>query len=675
VRLGPQLLWLTLFATGTAVLPSGEGDDPSQRRNARHADLVEETGATLAQIHVTVTGPRESVSDLGVLDFRLKVHSSWIADFQLDRHCSDPDQAGLDSPSPPAVSYVFYFDQTHLTLPGRQRALDLSRQLVPRLLVDGNQAMIVSNARRLTTVEHLTDSVEQLLAALDRLEHDRTQWDFYATEEPSRVARVVDVLNYDDDVRRAISTARTYQREEHWRADKDLRRLAATLGALSEIDSHKAVVYFADTMRSNPGSHYLSFFGSSVQRGAASLGEMALDVFASSAPIDLLINEATAQGIRLYTVYAQGLVIPVDDVLPELSAATRTGTVSSPSRVRFHDSQNTLADMASETGGHAFLRGAGAGKIAERIRLDRSCMYTLSFDPDGFPLDQPLRVFVDTTRKDVKLQSQGRILLKSASARLVSRLMSAFTTQSRSGDNAGLQAILVPTGFSNGSYQALLQISVSGTVIPSTSWDLGASLLVQDKVLDEVSGTISVQRPGVPLILEREVRLRPGPHEVVAVAHEATTGFVLSDHLQTSWPNPNHQPVTCGPITLLQPTAGAFVRSGEIRTSGSLARSDTDPVRADLPVVLLGLVCGARRHKGLLRVERSLTGGTTVGFPLVEFDLGGERCAQIRDLIPAGSLGPGAYRYDMRVLASGTVLHGASRDFTVEAMTPPPGDS
>jgi hypothetical protein len=343
--------------------------------------------------------------------------------------------------------------------------------------------------------------------------------------------------------------------------------------------------------------------------------------------------------------------------------------------VRFRDAQNTLADMASETGGHSFLRGAGAGKIAEHILQDRSCMYTLSFDPDGFPLDQSLRVMVDTTRTDVKLRSQGRILLQSASARLVSRLMSAFTNQSPSEGHSGLLAMLVPTGFRNGSYDALLQISVPGITIPTASWDLGASLLAQDKVLDEVSGTVSVQRSGVPLILEQEVRLRPGPHEIVAVAHEATTGFVLSEHLKISWPNPNHQPVTCSPITLLQPTAGAFVRAGETRTSGSLARSDREPVRADLPVALMGLVCGARKHKGMLRVERSLIGGTTVDFPLLKFDLAGERCAQIRDLIPAGSLGPGAYRYEVRVLQNGSVLHRASREFAVEVLTRRPEDS
>lgn len=652
MRLGLHPLWLALILSGTGA-PADEDPAPEPVR----ADLVERTGASLAQIQVTVNGPPDVISGLGVDDFRLKVHLRRIRDFQIDRYC-EPETS-------PAASYVFYFDQPHLTLHGRQRALDIARQLIPQLLRKRDRAMVVSNARGLTTVESFTNDHASLLAALDRLEKDRTQWDFYSTEETARIARVVDVLNNDNDVRRAISVARTYQREEYWRTDKNLRRLTVILGSLSEVESPKALIYFADTLRSNPGAHYLSFFGSSVRESMGSLADKSLYGFAASGPFDLLINEAAAQGIRLHTVYAEGLVMPLDNVRPDLSAANRTGTVSHSSRIRFRDAQNTLASMSSETGGRSFLRGAGASRISERILEERSCLYSLSFDPAGFPQDQPLRVVLETGREGVQLRSAGRILLKSPSARLTSRLLNAFTQRAGSESNVGLRAGLVATDFRDGSYRALLQISVPGTAVPGASWDLGASLLARDEIRDEVSGTLSVGRPGVPLILEREVRLRPGPHEIVAVAHERTTGFVLSEHLQISWPDPNDQPVTCGPIALLQPIAGAFVRAGETRTSGSLARSDTDPVRPDLPVALMGLVCGRRRHKGLLRVERSLIGATTVEFPLVQFRLEGERCAQVRDLIPAGMLGPGGYRYELRILKDGKVLDEASRDFAV----------
>jgi VWFA-related protein len=657
-------LLAALVAAGAAAAQEEARDTP------RATELIEETESRLAQLDVTVTGPRDVASGLGPADFELKIHMRWLEEFEVDRFCATPEEMGAAPPGeivPPSVSFLFYFDQSHLTLPGRARALDIARDLVPRFVDDGHRVMIVSSAARLAVIEELTDDATRLLDALDRLEHDRTQWDFYAAEEDSRIARIVDVLNDDENVSRAVGLARSYQREENARADKSIRRLHLTLARLSEVDSRKAMVYFADTLRQNPGEHYVSFFGLKVRRATPSISHMGTDAFATGYVFDQMINEATAQGIRIYPVYAQGLVTPFDRELVDAPAMTRTGAVPSSSRVRFRDAQNTLANLASETGGHVFLRGESPTRIAESVDEDFACVYTLSFDPTGFPEDEPLRVIVRVLREDVCLETRGRTVIQSASMQLAARLLSAFVVGGGGAIDLGLRANLVPTGFDRGAYAALLQICVPGTGVPNTRWELGATLINRDKVLDEVSASLAVERPGVPLVLEREITIRPGPHEIVAVAHEPDLGFVLSDHVQVSWPDPNRQPVTCGPLALLQPTTGAFVRDGSTRVRGSLARSAAEPVRTDLPTALMGLVCRNRRHKGLLQVERVLIGDTAVEFPLLQFELANERCAQVRDLIPTGRLRPGPYRYVMRVLHEGSVLHEVSRDFVAAA--------
>jgi VWFA-related protein len=663
-------LGLSLAAAAAAGPATGRGDNP---KTPRRTELVEEAESRLAQLDVTVTGPPDVVSSLGRADFKLKVHMRWLDEFEVDRHCAPAD--GREALAPPdaarpAVIYLFYFDQPFLTLPGRARAMDIARELVAGLVVDGDRAMIVSNAARLSVVEGLTDDRQRLADALDRLENDRTQWDTYASEEDARVARVMDILNGEDNVHRAVGMARSFQREEHARADKSLRRLRIALARLSELDSRKAVVYFADALRQNPGEHYVSFFGNRVKQSTTALSDMSSEAFAAGVAFDKVLNEATAQGIRFYPVYAQGLVTPYDRDTVNSTGLARAGTVPSSSRVRLRDAQRTMASMASETGGHVFLRGEGPVKIIETIVDDYACVYTLSFDPAGFPEDEPLRVIVRALRPGVRLETRGRTVIQSESARLVARLLSAFTVGAANDVDFDLRANLVPTAFERGAYDALLQISVPGTGIPDARWELGASLISRDKVLDEVAGTLSAGRPDVPLVLEREIEIRPGPHEIVAVAHESSLGFVLSEHLQVAWPDPNDRPVTCGPLALLQPTAGAFVRAGDTRIVGSLARSATEPVSADLPTALMGLVCRSRRHQGVLRVERTLIGDTAVEFPSLEFELAAERCAQIRDLIPAGSLRPGPYRYVMQVLHDGAMLHEASRDFIAAALEP-----
>lgn len=665
-----RAFWLSLAAVVSAGPVAAQGAD---QEAPRRTELVEEAATRLAQLDVTVTGPPDVVFSLGRADFELKIHFRWLEEFEVDRHCAPPEEEGVPTRQEaqrPSVSYLFYFDQPHLTLPGRARAMDIARELVIRLVADGDRAMIVSNAGRLAVIEELTDDPQRLLAALERLENDRAQWDFYATEEESRVARVTDILNREDNVHRAVGMARSYQREEHARTDKSLRRLHITLARLSELDSRKAVVYFADALRQNPGEHYVSFFGSRVQQSTSALSDMTTEAFAAGVAFDQVLNEATAQGIRFYPVYAQGLVTPYDRERVDSAGLARAGTVPSSSRVRLRDAQRTLASMASETGGHVFLRGEGPAKIAENIVEDFSCVYTLSFDPAGFPEDDPLRVVVKARREDLHIETRGRIVIQSESARLAARLLSAFTVGAVNDVDFGLRVNLVPTAFERGAYGALLQISVPGTGIPNASWELGASLIGRDKVLDEVSGTLAADRPDVPLVLEREIEIRPGPHEIVAVAHESSLGFVLSEHLQVSWPDPNDRPVTCGPLALLQPTAGAFVRAGNTRITGSLARAATEPVTTGLPTALMGLVCRNRRHKDVLRVERALIGDTAVEFPPLQFELAGERCAQIRDLIPAGSLRPGPYRYVMRVLHDGTMLDEVAREFIAIALEP-----
>ena len=636
--------------------------------------LVERARATLAQVDVTVSGPPEVVAALRREDFRLRVHLRKIEEFILDRACPASTSGGAapDGPPPgeagpgPGTAYLFYFDQLHLTLGGRARALDLARELVGRLIDSGDRAMIASSGRRLSVVQEFTGDRERLLAALGRLEQDRTQWDFYANEEDDRVAEVVDRLETSDNVAGAVGLARSYQREEQYVAERSLRRLEVALMPLTGLDSRKVAVYFGDTLRQNPGEHYMTFFGTSLQRRSPAIGDIASEAFMAGSVFDRAVNQAAAHGARFYAVYARGLVAQVDADPPSATAISRAETVPASARTRFRDAQNTLANLASETGGQAFLRGENGARIAERILADQACVYTLSFDPTGLPQDDPLRVVVEVAREDVRVNVRGRIVLPSEAARDTARLLGAFAMGGE-GDDFGLRADLFPTGYDDGTYTGLVQISVPGTALPSASWELGVSLVRRERVVEELARTLAASAPGVPLVLEGEVRVAPGPLEVVAVAREAGTSYVMSERRAVEWPDPDDRPVTCGPLALLQPTVGAFVRGEISRTAGSLALAQTEAVRADLPTALLGLVCRDRRRRGVLRVERSLVGGSSVEFPGLQFDLDQERCAQVRDLIPAGVLSPGLYRYEIRALVEGEPGHAASREFLVAA--------
>lgn len=636
--------------------------------------LVERAGTRLAQIDVTVIGPAEAIEALTDEDFKVKVNLTRLKQFRVDRLCGPLSSAtgadALPSAAPSRGStptYLLYFDQPHLTLPGRQNALDLARKLVARLIVDGTRGMIVSNASKLAIIEPLTADAGRLLEALDRLEQDRTQWDTYAQLEQSRVSEVIRVMNDENLLSQSVGLARRYHQEESFLTDRNMRRLKLTLGQLVDLDPPKALIYFGDNLRSNPGEHYLSFFGRSLLAQHPVLGVMATGSRMGGLAFDDVVNEASAQGIRIYSIQAEGLVQQTDSVLLNPNALSLTGTVSAPSRVREQHARSTLASLAMETGGEAFFHGASAGSIAGRIESDSGCLFLISFDPEGLPLDTPLRTVVKVERPDVKLRVRGRLVVQSDSSRLISSLLRAFGSPDSIPDPFDLHTGLIPTGFKKGAYSALLQLRVPGTPLQGASWEMGATVVAGEKVSDEASGRLTVSGPGVPVVFERELSFKPGDYEITSVAHEQTSGLIASNKLTVVWPDPDDKTTTIGPIALLQPVDAAFMRDGQSRTSGSMVRGPGDAVVSDRPTALVGLVCRGRKQQGTLGVLRSLVGDTVVDFPPLSFDLEEERCAQVRDLVPAGGLPAGAYRYLVRVFSGSRQLGEGGREFVVVA--------
>ena len=132
-----------------------------------------------------------------------------------------------------------------------------------------------------------------------------------------------------------------------------------------------------------------------------------------------------------------------------------------------------------------------------------------------------------------------------------------------------------------------------------------------------------------------------------------------------SWPDPNASPASIGPIAVLQPASAAFLRDGQVRFDGSLGHQEQESTHPDRPTALVGIVCRGRSPKHDLRVERQLVGAGSAQFQPMDLDLEKERCAQIRDLIPAGTMTAGLFRYEVRVLDKGIEVASASREFAV----------
>ncbi len=659
-------------ALGLLALAGGAAQQTAPDEPGR-SGLVERTSTRLTQIDVTVSGPAELIRALTAEDFKVRVDLKWIREFRVDGFCDEPPTApepgstaallAAGDPRRRPASYVLYFDQQQLTLTGRHRAMRLAKDLLPELIRNGNRAMVVSNARRLDTFSQFTDDLAALLDAIERLERDRTQWDFYANQESSRVEDVIDAFNRDGTVDRAVSLARIYQREERWRTEQSLHRLESVVARLASVEAPKALIYFADTTRANAGEHYLSFFSDRMIESDSVLAGIQSDATTAWLPFDRVVNLAAAQGVRFYSIQAEGLVSHFQTPLG--LAAQALGARRSPtSRTRIRDAQGTLGSLSRETGGYAFINGATAPAIVDRMRSDFECLYLVSFDPAGISEDAPHALRVSVKRPGVRVKSRGRLIVESESARLENRLLGAFGAPEVADGPLVVHGELVPIGFDDGRYSALVQIAVPGIALQGSTWDLGASLVSRNRVQAEAQGRLTVSGPGLPVVLEREIRFPPGPYEVRSVAHETSTDLVASANTEVSWPDPNRGPACVGPFALLQPELAAFTRDGQVRMSGPLGVPAEQPVLTDEPTAFVGLVCRGRGGRGgALRVERWLRGASRVEFEPIELGAGGDRCAQVRDVVPAGALGPGSYSYEVRVLDGDYELASGGREF------------
>ncbi len=668
------------FAFGVAIAigalaRAAQTEPPAPTPEPEEIDLVEKAERRLVQIDVTAHGPAAEIAALTQDDFEIVVNGERIEEFTVDRLCGEadlrattaeaavdkakpPTPSGVGAPAAPAPTYLIYFDQHHLTLAGRQNALDESRRMIPSLVADGGRVAIASSGEVVDVVIDFTSDVTALLTALDRIESNRKYWDQYPQLEAQRVAELLQIQSWHGQDA-GCSKARFLQQEELFRTDKALRRFAMVLGLLIDVRPPKVALYFADTVRRESGRHYYSY-----------VGPCDYSSFNAEQAIDGIIDTATANGIRLYTIQAEGLVTGESLSLPGVSSP---GGVN-PNQSRIRDAQNALAGMALETGGKSFLNGVAAPKMVKAIHDDVSCVYLISFDGAKFKTDAPLSVRVETKRPKVELQTRGRLVLPSESEMRTTRLLAAFVAPGIVHKDVTLRGTLIPLGFDDGSYRALVQVQAPASPVPNTAWDLGASLVSGGEIRQDASGRLSIKQSGVPVVFESEMRFKPGPYELILVAHDTTSNQLGTIRIDGSWPERGDGPAI-GPIAVIQKSAGSvFLRQGAPRVGGSLARADKETVRTDEPTHLLTLVCRGR-GKPTLRIARTLEGDSVTEFPAtdVRFDDEPGPCVQIRDMIPAKTMVSGVFDYKVRVLDGATELATATQ--TIYALGPDVGSA
>ena len=300
------------------------------------------------------------------------------------------------------------------------------------------------------------------------------------------------------------------------------------------------------------------------------------------------------------------------------------------------------------------------------MERDLSCVFLISFDPTGLPNNKPLAVKVRINKPGVEWHARGVIVLQTESERLKSRLLAAYLGDA---DDAALtlRLALIPLGYEDGDFKALLQVVAPQSGLPGSKWDVGASVVSQSTVREGTSSRIEVDgQTAFPLLFQREIAIPARPAKVVAVAYENVSGEILSGRLEVSWPDPDKTRAVISPVAVVQPGKGLFVGEDGAKVPEFVAYGSDESVALDRPTALMSLVCLAKRKKGSLVVERKLEGAETVEFPPIALKRKRERCAQVTDMIREGTLSEGYFRYELSVADNGELL--AQRDHVFEVI-------
>ena len=575
--LAALLMSATARAEGAAAPPLDPG-------------LTEGVETRLVQFEVRVFRKGAPVSGLGKTDFDIELGGKPLKTFAMDDMCAGAPAPLPGAPATKPGSFIFYFDEPELTVEGRIRAIEVARLVAPALLARGHDLMILRNGYSLRTDTNWTHDPAVVSAALDRIASDPGNGDSSrADAEELHAERLLEQLTgavrlaemqKQMALRNAYSSyanlpaafqspytdpdSPTYRpspemvaaqaegtealaqllfqleplvEDELRRIERDMERLSGAVRSLALRDAPKGLVYFADTLRRDPGDVIVRRLDSAARvtrflndpRWRAKVASWDAD-----GAFQALVRDASTYGVRFYAVEGRGLAMPSNWV---------------------RSSQDTLASMALETGGLSFLNGIAPSRIADGVSADQSCWYLVSFAPSGWDTDRPLNLGVWPKPKGLRVQTRSSLVIPSRATLTQTRLIAAHfddpTLQARP-----LSVSFYPVGGTTKLLQVLAQVRLPEGDAPATRdalWDIGFDVVSSGEIVAHRSSGVTWRGNGQPPVYQTTLSLPAGPYEIVAVAHEPATDSIRAGRINGTWPPMPADPVTLSLPALAQP--------------------------------------------------------------------------------------------------------------------------
>lgn len=650
--------------------------------------LSERIERRLIQFEMRIAKKGTPVRGVSTKDLDIELSGKPLKNFTLDDMCGDGSDIAFGGSGTRPGSSIFYFDEPELTMEGRLRAVEVAKLVAAPLIAHGHDILILRNGASVRAESTWTRDLVEVHAALDRLASDPGNRDYLSDAvDEQDVDRLIDqaksmlgsnafasaaAMNALDPscgkgrgsaklvvaaqaavsnmaTRNLVVALKNLVNDDLQRSGRDIERLQGAVRLLSQRGSPKGIVYFADTLRTNPGRVLTSAFTELAnldRAGSYQKGASAIVPWNEDGAMQSLVRDASSFGVRFYAVEGRGLTASSDWV---------------------RASQDTLASLALDTGGLSFVNGLKGSVIADRVAADQSCWYLVSFDPAGWDEDRPLRLDVWGKQDGLRISTASSVVIPSPETLTETRLLAAHFDDGTP-DDPPLPVSIYPVGGTAKRLEVMAQVLLPGGREPSvrdTTWDVGFQVVSQGAVVSHTSNRVTWRGNGPPQVYQTTLSLPTGPYEIVVVARNPGTDSIRQGRIRGTWPSASADRVTLSRPAIAQPQRSGVVVDGEVKRHGVVVRGTDDRVDPREPVGIVTAACLQESENVVLRAERSLVGETEVSFAPMSLSSDNGRCVQIRDMVPAGALGGGRLIYVVRILAGDDPIVSQELSFDV----------
>ena len=443
-------LVMLLAAAGTHGLSAQEAEGELQS----FFDAVEVKIVNVDVVAIDKQG--NPVTDLEVEEFRVYEDGEPVevtnffrageeaAELEVGLAVSEEELTEAAPVGQPPLTMAVFLDNSSLVPGNRKRILSDLRDFLTAQLQPNDRIILLSYDGRLNVAQGPTDSVEELMAAIDRVEESSADGALFAAS----YRNVLREITYDTSsgnaggfgasvdpteviAESALSAIRLYSEEAHTNTLRTLAAVREALGALSALSGPKAMIYAGAGMTRNPAAGltqaWQQRFGGVQLTSGSSFNEIRqLEEFNAEPEVQEVARVANSHRITLYTLNPQQAVGSITAVeVQGMDAAGRRTLTPQMQALEVTNRAAVMNAMSQSTGGTS-TTGA-MDNLLDNIRRDFDSLYSLAYEPeDGSREKESRKIRVEVTRPGVELRYRRHFRETSPDERLADRTRSAL---------------------------------------------------------------------------------------------------------------------------------------------------------------------------------------------------------------------------------------------------------